>query len=323
MTPIILLTISIFSTNAYISSSLPPANPLLLSVNSPREIIVIEHHCSSTSISPGESSDSQLLYADALFDENDFDAAILEFKRYIFYNPQSDVLDYALYRIGQSHYYSHRPADAQKTLERLLKEYPQSPFRLYARFMLGKTFMDNENFTRARNEFDIITQSNEDKKLSAQAQYLQAWSYLSARDWYSAIAEFRKVGQFQTDSPFSIKAERLADTTLAGIRLPRKSPTLARWMSTFLPGSGQIYAGKITNGLISTAFNAAFIYLLADSIHDKRYVDTVGIYMIGARFYWGNIYNAAQSALEYNRRLEDRLLEGIIAADYQTTLIDK
>jgi TM2 domain-containing membrane protein YozV len=120
-----------------------------------------------------------------------------------------------------------------------------------------------------------------------------------------------------------MKAERLADTTLAGIRLPRKSPALARWMSTFLPGSGQIYASKITNGLISTAFNAAFIYLLADSIRDKRYVDTVGIYMIGARFYWGNIYNAAQSALEYNRRLEDRLLEGIIAADYQTTLIDK
>jgi TM2 domain-containing membrane protein YozV len=199
--------------------------------------------------------------------------------------------------------------------------------------MLGKTFMDNEDFTRARNEFDIITKSNEDKKLSAQAQYLQAWSYLSERDWYSAIAEFRKVAQFQPftkpvlepfallkgklregfeggpDSPLNIKAERLADETLAGIRLPRKSPTLARWMSTFLPGSGQIYAGKITNGLISTAFNAAFIYLLVDSIRDKRYVDTAGIYMIGARFYWGNIYNAAQSALEYNRRLEDRLLE--------------
>jgi hypothetical protein len=35
--------------------------------------------------------------------------------------------------------------------------------------------------------------------------------------------------------------------------------------------------------------------------------------MIGARFYWGNIYNAAQSALEYNRRLEDRLLEKLMS----------
>jgi outer membrane protein assembly factor BamD (BamD/ComL family) len=110
-------------------------------------------------LSANSPSDSQLLYADALFDENDFDAAILEFKRYIFYNPQSALLDYVLYRIGQSHYYSHRPSDAQKTLERLLKEYPQSPFRLHARFMLGKTFMDNEDFTRARNEFRLITES--------------------------------------------------------------------------------------------------------------------------------------------------------------------
>ena len=298
---VFLLTISIFSTNINTSSGLPPENHSLLSVDSP-------------------ASDSQLLYADALFDEGDYDAAILEFKRYIFYNPQNNLLDYALYRIGQSYYYSHSPINAQKSLEQLLKDYPQSPFCLHARFMLGKTFMDNEDFARARNEFRLITESSstplsprvqwdESWGISAQAQYLQAWSYLSERDWYSAIAEFRKVGQFQPDSPLSKKAERLADTTLADIRLPRKSPTLARWMSTFLPGSGQIYAGKITNGLISTAFNAAFIYLLVDSIRDKHYVDTVGIYIIGARFYWGNIYNATQNALEYNRRIEEKLLE--------------
>lgn len=179
---ILLLTISIFSSNAIASRSLPPTNPILLSVNSP--------------------SDSQLLYADALFDKSDFDAAILEFKRYIFYNPQSALLDYVLYRIGQSHYYSHRPSDAQNNLERLLKDYPQSPFRLHTRFMLGKTFMDNEDFTRARNEFRLITESNINKKLSAQAQYLQAWSYLSERDWYSAIAEFRKVAEFQPFTSF-------------------------------------------------------------------------------------------------------------------------
>ncbi|HIE28881.1 TPA: tetratricopeptide repeat protein [Candidatus Poribacteria bacterium] len=302
MALILLLTISIFSTNAIANSSLPACpdevgaeKPLLLTATSP----------------------SQLLYADTLFDDNDFDGAILEFKRYIFYNPQSNVLDYALYRIGQSYYYSQRPINAQKSFERLLKDYPQSPLRLYTRFMLGKTFMDNEDFPRARKEFHLITKSNIDKKLSAQAKYLEAWSYLSERDWYSAVAEFRKVGQFQPftsfegspDNPLSIKAERLANETLASIRLSRKSPTLARWMSTFLPGSGQIYAGKITNGLISTAFNAAFIYLLVDSLRDKRYVDAVGVYIIGARFYWGNIYNAKQSALEYNQRIEERLLE--------------
>jgi TM2 domain-containing membrane protein YozV len=190
--------------------------------------------------------------------------------------------------------------------------------------MLGKTFMDNQDFPRARNEFLLITKSThrlfppvyggeERGGISAQAKYLEAWSYLSERDWYSAIAEFRKVAQFQLNSQLSIKAERFADETLASIRLPRKSPTLARWMSTFLPGSGQIYAGRITNGLISTAFNAAFIYLLVDSIRDKRYVDAAGIYIIGARFYWGNIYNAKQSALEYNQRIEERLLEKLMS----------
>jgi len=217
---IFLLTASIFSTNANIDQPL--------------------------SVNP--NSDSYFFYADTLFDEGHFDAAILEFKRYMFYNPQSGILDYALFRIGQSHFYSYRGNDAQKSLEQLLRDYPQSPFKLHARFMLGKTFMDSEDFARARNEFRLITKSNTDKKLSAQAQYLRAWSFLSERDWYTAVAEFRKVAQFQSDSPLSAKARRLADMTLEGIRLPRKSPTLARWMSTLLPGSGQIYAGEITNG---------------------------------------------------------------------------
>lgn len=299
MSLIFLLTISIFSTNAAAYQPFASLEGGPLSMNSMRY-----NKLSHVVKSPLET---QLLYADALFEAGDYDGAILEFKRYIFYNPQSDVLDYALYRIGQSHYYSRRPADAQKRFERLLKDYPQSPFRLYARFMLGKTFMEDEDFPRARSEFHLITKSNIDKKLSAQAKYLEALSYLSERDWYSAVAEFRKVSQFQPDSQLSAKAERFADEILANLRLPRKSPTLARWMSTFLPGSGQIYAGRIANGLISTAFNAAFIYLLVDSIRDKRYVDAAGIYIIGARFYWGNIYNAAQSSLEYNQRIEERL----------------
>ena len=75
-------------------------------------------------------------------------------------------------------------------------------------------------------------------------------------------------------------------------------------MSTFLPGSGEIYAGKVGDGLISAAVNAAFFYLLVDSIREERYVDAVGISLVGSRVYWGNRLNARKWTVEHNRRLE-------------------
>jgi TM2 domain-containing membrane protein YozV len=95
---------------------------------------------------------------------------------------------------------------------------------------------------------------------------------------------------------------------LANTPLPLKSPRLAQWLSTFIPGTGQIYAGRVRNGLLSTAINATFFYLIADALRDERYVDSVGISLVGLRFYWGNRSNAKQWAIEHNNKLEAALI---------------
>lgn len=92
--------------------------------------------------------------------------------------------------------------------------------------------------------------------------------------------------------------------TYANTPLPFKSPRVAQWLSTFLPGTGQIYAGKLANGLISGAISAAVCYLLVDSIREERYVDAVGICLIGSPFYLGNRVNARRWTVEHNRRVE-------------------
>ena len=92
------------------------------------------------------------------------------------------------------------------------------------------------------------------------------------------------------------------------VTLPKKSPSFAKLISRFIPGSGQIYAGKFFNGLGSMLINGTFFYLLFDSIYDRRYVDAFGIYMVGSRFYYGNVYNAEKFAIEYNQRIDEQLI---------------
>ncbi|MCZ6677916.1 MAG: tetratricopeptide repeat protein [Candidatus Poribacteria bacterium] len=255
-----------------------------------------------------QSAERQLLYAEDLFDQQAYPSAILEYKRFLFYHPGADLDDFVRYRLAQSYYYQDDRALARQMFREFTEIYPDSLLYRQAQLMLGKTYFDAEEYSTARSIFFQVINTAGDEWVTAQTQYLRSWCYLHGRDWLRAISEFRKVEQFQPDSPLSPISTQLANTTLANTPLPLKSPKQAQWMSTFLPGAGQIYAGKVRNGLISTAINAAFFYLLVDSIREERYVDAVGLYLVGARFYWGNRSNAKKWAIEHNRRLEADLI---------------
>ncbi len=270
-----------------------------------------------------QPTEKQLLYAEQLFDARTYNPSILEYKRFLFYQPHTDMADFARYRIAQAHYYQGNREYSRRLFEELMETYPESPLYHNAQLMLGKTHLDDGEYATARSVFFLILQAKGDVRLQVQAQYLRGWCYVHDRNWFKAITEFRNIHQLRVensntgtlDARLEQSAAKLADTTLANTPLPLKSPRLAQLMSTVIPGSGQIYAGKTRNGLISLGINTAFFYLLSDSVFDKRYVDAAGIFLVGSRFYWGNRQNAKKWAMEHNRDLEMDLIEQLKAID--------
>ena len=251
-----------------------------------------------------QSDMRQFLYAEHLFDQGAYRSAILEYKRLLFYHPDIPKADLARYRIGLSYYHQGNRELARQKFEEVTQKFPNSPLNLQAQLMLGRTHFDAKNYSTARSTFFSIVSADSDGETAAQARYLRGWCYIHEQAWFKAIAEFRTIQRLQPNTPLSQVSTRLADITYANTPLPFKSPQLAQWMSTFLPGTGQIYAGKRESGLISGAVNAAVCYLLVDSILDERYVDAVGICLVGSRFYWRNRFNAREWTIEHNRRLE-------------------
>ena len=251
----------------------------------------------------GGQEDSLLRYADSLFNHGDYKSSILEYKRLLFYHPDTGVTDFVRYRIAQGYYYQEDSEKAQQMLGELTKIHPNSPLYFHAQLMLGKSYFDADDYATARIISSRIIHAEANEQLSAQAQYLRGWCYVHERNWLKGIAEFRKVRRFQPDTSLSVVSNQLADATLANIPLPLKSPERAQWLSTFFPGVGQIYAGQFRNGLISTVVNAAFLYLAADATRDERYVDAVGISLVGSWFYWRNRSSAKALAAEHNREL--------------------
>ena len=260
-------------------------------------------------ISGGSDEGSQHRYAEQLFESGDYQAARLEYKRLLFHRPDTEFRDIADYQIAQSHYYQNQPGRAEHLFREFLAVHPNSPFRFRSQLMIGQLHFDAGEYSLARTTLFELLHSGADAEIMAAAHYLRGWCYIHTTDWDKAIVELRRVDTFQTDTPSEKNVSQLADILLEKTPLSHKSPQIAGWLSTVVPGSGQLYVGKVKEGVLAAALSGTFIYLVADAIRERRYVDCAGISLVGWQFYWGNRIDAQRFAAEYNSQREHELIE--------------
>jgi len=114
------------------------------------------------------------------------------------------------------------------------------------------------------------------------------------------------------DGHDATELERL-NTLLARVSRPHgKSRRLARWLSTLVPGSGQIYAGNFGDGLNALCVNLLFGLPLSGSLRDSRYFEVTAELPQFLRYYEGNRDNAGKQVDRYNDRLNRRYAEKVI-----------
>ena len=249
------------------------------------------------------------LYAEQLFESGDYQAARLAYKRLLFYYPNTELRDIADYRIARTYYYQNQSARAEELFRKFSTIHPNSPFRFQSQLMLGQLHFDAGEYSLARTTLFELLHASTEPEVTAAAHYLRGWCYIRTTDWNKAISELRQVDISQINTRHEKKTHELADTLLEETPLPFKSPQVAGWLSTVIPGSGQLYAGKVKEGILAAALNGTFIYLAVDAIRERRYIDCAGISLVGWQFYWGNRTDARQFATEYNTHREREFIE--------------
>lgn len=248
-------------------------------------------------------------YAAQLFESGDYQAARHAYKQLLFYYPDTQLRDVADYRIAESYYYQNFPEQAERLFRDFSATHPNSELRFQSQLMLGQLQFDAEKYSLARTTLFELLQVSENRKVVPAAHYLRGWCYVYTSEWNRAITEFRQVNGSETDTLLSKNAHQLADTLLGETPLSFKSPEAAGWFSTIIPGSGQIYAGRVKEGILAAAVSGVFIYLAADAVRERRYVDCAGISLVGWYFYWGNRTDARRLANEYNVQREQEFIE--------------
>ena len=92
-----------------------------------------------------------------------------------------------------------------------------------------------------------------------------------------------------------------------------KNENTAKWLSTFLPGAGQIYA-KNAKGAIGAIGIAAFWggWFVYDLIQQDYYSAALVLLWPWQRYHRGNIQNAEYSVIDHNARIEDGINRALL-----------
>jgi putative membrane protein insertion efficiency factor len=99
-----------------------------------------------------------------------------------------------------------------------------------------------------------------------------------------------------------------------GPRLPQRNSTLAGTMSALVPGSGQIYSGRVSDGIRHLLFNSVMILATISFARGEHVPAAILTGALELPFYTGNIRGAAASARRFDRDRRLELLGGAIEA---------
>ncbi len=247
---------------------------------------------------PSRAGDTALDLADSLLKFGNNNEAITEYKRFIYFNPEDHRISDAYYKIGLAYRRQKKWDDAFSALRKSLAMATDDSLRDERRISIGVILIVSQKYSPA--EFDLLRVSSFSKNpyLRQKALFFLGVSHLYTFQWAKAQKAFHQY--FST----SDKGEQV-DSLLAEARhLKYKSPLLAKWLSIFLPGMGQIYAGNWRNGLNALAINALTSYLLLDALIERRFQDALISHLsLFERYYRGNRHHAQEAAKNYNEHL--------------------
>lgn len=265
------------------------------------------------------TADSLHDYARDRFNAGDYETAIFEFKRFVYFFPDHARTDGALFHIGQSYFSLGRYDAALSYYEKTVDGFPDSKFALQSRFQISRCYFRMNDPDAAMQTLYQLSKTSRKQAVKDKAFYRLAWLSLKdgrigqARSWLDRISPAGR----RTHSVTKLLAQ--IDELNA---LPRKSPFLAGVLS-IIPGGGYLYCGRYQDAFIAFGLNAALMGAAYESFDNDLEVLGGVITLVDLGFYVGSIYGGIASAHKYNRAAYNQYIADIKAERFSLGISDR
>ena len=238
-----------------------------------------------------------------LASQGNYDAAITEYKRFLFFHPDNAGVGEVYYNIGLAYRVQALWTEAVTALRAATYLTTDAEAKSEYQLELAVTLIAAQDYDLAHLELIKVTMRTPSAQLYRRALFLQAVTYVYQFQWEAARESLRN---YTTDERLDVLLDAAAD-------MPLKSPKLAPLLSGVFPGTGQVYVGDWKGGLNAMLLNGALGFLTVDAVLDGHYVDAAlfGIFIFW-RYYQGNTFRAGQAAEQFNQRESRRAADAIL-----------
>ncbi len=242
-----------------------------------------------------------------------YDAAITEYKRFLFFHPDDARAGEAYRNIGLAYREQQLWEEAAAAMRLAVQRATNKTAKTERQLELAVTLIASKNYDIGLLELIKITMRNPTESHYRRALFLQGIAYLYQLRWEKARAALKHYARLQATATDSDAAELDARFD-AAINAPRKSMKLAKLLSVILPGAGQVYTGNWADGLNAFVLNGALGFATVDAALDAHYVDAaLWATALFLRYYQGNYYRAEKAAAAFNAQASRRAAEEILS----------
>ena len=235
--------------------------------------------------------------------QGNHDAAITEYKRFLFFHPDDPRVGEIYYNIGLAYRAQDLWTEAVNAL-RIATHYTiDSESKSGYQLELAVTLIATQNYDLAQLELIKVILRNPSAQYYRRALFLQAVTYIYQFRWEEALDVLRA---YTTD-------ERLDALFDSAFNMPQKSAKVASVLSKIIPGAGHVYAGDWRGGLNAIVLNGAFGFLAIDAVLDGHYTDAaLWVGTVFLRYYQGNTFRAGQAAEQFNLEEKRQAAEALL-----------
>jgi len=245
-------------------------------------------------------------FARGLAVEGDCWRAETEYLRVAHLSHSDDWRLWAHFQIGACYFEAGSWVDAERTYLRVGMLAADPALRAKAGHLLAASLFNDGRYGGGENLL-------RDPGLTSRALALRGLCKMARGAWDAASDDFAAGATRADELLLTERMVFLEGAAREGPNLPHRSPGLAMFMSTVLPGSGQMYSGRVHDGLRHLFFNGLLIYTLVKLIQNDHYPAALGVAAIGIPFYIGNVRGGRYSARAFNRDRRLELVAGAIA----------
>ncbi len=244
-------------------------------------------------------------FADYLYAQGDYLRAAGEYQRYLFVQPTA-LGNEVLRRIVESYRLGGQP-------DRALQFLQAQPDSNLVRYELGATYLLIGQYDESIHFLQGSQNLFQGDDYRWKSQLLIGMNQLMQKRWERAIQHFDQFDLHGMPEAASHRFSVYRGYAERGSNLPSKSPLLAGFLSTALPGSGRLYVGRSNDALITVFLLGVLGWTAYDGFAENGLSSRKGwtLGTIGGIFYFGNIYGSIVAAQRHNQQTEAAFLATI------------